>query len=126
MTGHELIDSQHKQLFDSINSLIESCEKGKGQEDLLKNLDFLNDYTIKHFFEEEQIQKTYRYPDHENHKKLHEGFKATVRDFRVKMIMQGASADLALDVQKVIGDWLVTHVKGQDIKLGAYIKANPQ
>jgi hemerythrin len=125
MTGHELIDSQHKQLFDAINSLIESCEKGKGQEDLLKNLDFLNEYTIKHFFDEEQIQKTYKYPDYENHKKLHDNFKATVREFRVKMIMKGATADLAFEIQKVIGDWLVTHVKGQDIKLGSYIKGRP-
>jgi hemerythrin len=123
MTGHELIDGQHKQLFDAVNSLIDSCEKGKGQEDLLKNLDFLNEYTIKHFFEEEQIQKACNYPDYENHKKIHEAFKAAVREFKVKMIMKGASADLVTEVRKVIGDWLGTHIKGQDVKLGAYIKA---
>jgi hemerythrin len=123
MTGHELIDGQHRQLFDSLNSLIEACEKGKGQDELLKNLDFLNEYTIKHFFDEEQLQRAGKYPDCENHKKLHDAFKTTVREFRVKMIMEGVSTDLALNVQKVIGDWLVTHIKGQDIKVGAHLKA---
>jgi hemerythrin len=95
---------------------------GKGKDELEKSLNFLNDYTIKHFFDEEQVQQKYNYPDYPNHKKLHDDFKAVVRDLKVKLIMKGASEDLVNEVRTKIGDWLVTHIKGQDIKLAAYIK----
>jgi hemerythrin len=124
-TGHEMIDSQHKQLFAAINDLLATCRMGKGKEELSKSLDFLNDYTIKHFFDEEQIQQKYKYPDYPNHKTYHEGFKATVRDLRVQLIMKGPSDELISAVRTKIGDWLVTHIKGQDIKLAAHIKAHP-
>jgi hemerythrin-like metal-binding protein len=122
-TGHELIDTQHKQLVAAVNNLIETCRLGKGKEELEKSLNFLNDYTIKHFFDEEQVQQKCNYPDYPNHKKLHDAFKLTVRDLKVKMIMKGASEDLVNEVRAKIGNWLITHIKGQDIKLGAYIKA---
>jgi hemerythrin len=121
--GEPTIDTQHKELFAAVNALIKTCEEGKGQEELKKSIDFLNNYTIKHFFEEEQIQHKYKYPDLENHHKIHEAFKKQVRDLSVKWIMGGASEALAREVREKIGEWLVVHVKGQDVKLGAHIKS---
>jgi hemerythrin len=121
-TGHELIDKQHQQLFALINDVLSGISEKKSAEDLKKSLDFLNEYTIKHFFDEEQIQKSCNYPDYENHKKYHEGFKKTVRDLSVRLIMKGHSEELAREVQTQIGDWLVTHIKGQDVKLAAFIR----
>ncbi|MDR3161580.1 MAG: hemerythrin family protein [Spirochaetaceae bacterium] len=122
-TGNEMIDSQHKQLIAALNSLLEVCRAGKGKEELAKSLDFLNEYTIKHFFEEEQLQQKYEYPDYPNHKKLHDNFKAVVRDLRVKLIMKGVSDELIAEVKASVGDWLVTHIKGQDVKIAAHIRA---
>jgi hemerythrin len=122
-TGHEMIDTQHKQLVAAVNDLIETCRLGKGAEELEKSLNFLNDYTIKHFFDEEQVQLKCHYPDYANHKKMHDNFKVTVRDLKVKMIMKGASHELIQEVREKIGSWLITHIKGQDVKIAAYIKA---
>jgi hemerythrin len=122
-TGNQLIDTQHQQLFAAINELIRTCEDGKGREELKKSLDFLTEYTIKHFFDEEHLQQHYKYPDFENHKKYHDGFKKTVRDFSVEIIMKGVSDALIRDVQTKIGDWLVTHIKGQDVKVAAHIRS---
>jgi hemerythrin-like metal-binding protein len=121
-TGHEMIDEQHKQLFAAVNGLLKACRENKGNDELTRSLNFLNDYTIKHFFDEEQVQQKYNYPDYPNHKKLHDNFKATVRDLKVRLIMKGPSEELINDVRSKIGDWLVTHIKGNDIKLGAYIQ----
>jgi hemerythrin-like metal-binding protein len=121
-TGHEFIDEQHKQLFAAINGLMKACNENRGKEELAKSLNFLNDYTIKHFFDEEKIQQKYNYPEYPQHKELHEGFKTTVRDLKVRMIMKGTSTELVDEVRSKIGDWLVTHIKGNDIKLAAYIK----
>jgi hemerythrin len=121
-TGHKLIDEQHKQLFVAINELLETCRAGKGKEELSKSLDFLTNYTIKHFFEEEQIQQKYQYPEYPNHKQYHDGFKAVIRDLTVRLIMKGASDDLIAELREKIGDWLVNHIKIHDFRLAKYIK----
>ncbi|MDR1904663.1 MAG: hemerythrin family protein [Treponema sp.] len=121
-TGIELIDNQHKELITKINILLNNCENKTTQEELTQSIDFLTEYTIKHFFDEEQLQKKYEYPDYPNHKKMHEDFKNTIRNFKVDLIMKGASDQLIDDVHKKIGGWLVNHIKGQDILLGNYIK----
>ncbi|MDR2607207.1 MAG: hemerythrin family protein [Treponema sp.] len=125
-TGNATIDEQHKQLFKAVNELIKTCDQGKGTEELKKSLDFLTNYTIQHFFDEEKIQQKYKYPDYENHRQLHEKFKKDVRDLSVKMIMKGASPELLGEVQSKIGDWLLTHIRVQDLKLAAHLKAHPQ
>jgi methyl-accepting chemotaxis protein len=121
-TGNETIDNQHRTLFDAINRLIAAMQKEEAKEELKKALDFLSDYTVKHFFDEEQIQKQAGYPDHPNHHQLHENFKATVRELGHELILKGASDNLIADVERKIGNWLVSHIKGQDIKLGAYLR----
>jgi hemerythrin len=121
-TGHEMIDSQHKQLFDAINNLLDACKEGKGVDELKKSMDFLNDYTIKHFFDEEQVQQKYQYPDFVNHKKLHDDFKKVVRDLSVQLIMKGPSEEMVNEVRTKIGSWLLNHIKVQDFKLAAYIR----
>jgi len=122
-TGEATIDEQHKNLFSAINSLIQTIEQGKSGDELKKSLDFLNDYTITHFYEEEQIQKKYQYPDYPNHRELHEGLKKVVRDLQVQFIMKGPSEELAQSIQIKVGDWLVTHIKSQDVKIGAHLRS---
>ncbi|MDR1278868.1 MAG: hemerythrin family protein, partial [Treponema sp.] len=118
-TGHEMIDEQHKQLFAAVNGLLKACRENKGNDELIQSLNFLSDYTIKHFFDEEQVQQNFHYPEYPVHKKMHDAFKATVRDMKARLIMKGPSDELINEVRAKIGNWLVTHIKGNDIKLGA-------
>jgi hemerythrin len=122
-TGHETIDSQHKQLFVAIYDLLDNCVKESTADTLKKSLDFLNSYTIKHFFDEEQIQQKCKYPDFANHKKLHDDFKIVVRDMSHQLIMKGPSTDLVEQVKEKIYGWLVSHIRIQDLKLGAHIRS---
>jgi hemerythrin len=121
-TGHEMIDDQHKQLIAALNGLLDVAET-KEAEAFKKSLDFLNDYTIKHFFEEEQLQQKYNYPDYPNHKKLHEGFKETVREMYRTYIMKGINEELVGEIKSKIGGWLVSHIKVEDVKLAAHIRS---
>jgi hemerythrin len=121
-TGNEMIDDQHKQLIAALNGLLDVAETKK-TEAFKESLDFLNDYTIKHFFEEEQLQQKYEYPDYPNHKKLHDGFKEVVRDMYRRHIMKGITDELISQIKSEIGGWLVTHIKVQDVKLAAHIRS---
>jgi hemerythrin len=120
--GNQMIDDQHKQLINALNDFLNAHAEKKSNADLKKSLDFLNDYTIKHFYEEEQLQKKHQYPDYENHKKLHEGLKKVVRDLQVQLIMKGPSDGLFNDVKAKVGDWLITHITTQDTRIGVHLK----
>ncbi|MDR1353893.1 MAG: hemerythrin family protein [Treponema sp.] len=122
LTGQKTIDDQHKNLFAAVNNLLETAESGKGEADIKKSLDFLTDYTIKHFFDEQALQQKYNYPDYQNHVKYHEEFKATVRDLSHQLILKGSSKALVDELCKKFGDWLVNHIKIQDKKFAAYIR----
>ncbi|MDR2746713.1 MAG: bacteriohemerythrin [Treponema sp.] len=121
--GNLMIDDQHKQLIDALNNFLTASAEKRSNEELKKSLNFLNDYTIKHFFEEEQLQKKYEYPDYENHKKLHDGLKKVVRDLQVQLIMKGPSEGLFDDVKNKVGDWLIAHIKSQDTRIGLHLKS---
>ena len=121
-TGNAEIDAQHKQLFIAINNLLDACTSGQGRTRLSETLDFLIDYTLKHFKDEEKLQQQCNYPDHQNHKKLHEGFKTTVEDLAKQLRESGPSVALVSKVNYSIGDWLVNHIKREDKRIAAHIR----
>ena len=123
LTGCGEMDDQHGKLFDAINELIEACEQGKGREELQKSLDFLSDYTVKHFFNEEQLLRKHGFSMFDQHRQHHEAFKATVKDFSHKAILQGFSENLVKEVQTKIGSWLIYHIKGEDFQWAKELKA---
>lgn len=41
-TGNALIDSQHRLLLDTVNTLMDACSSGKGREQIQSTLTFLN------------------------------------------------------------------------------------
>ena len=80
VTGNEMIDSQHKELIDKINKLLDSCEVGNDKVVAIKTLDYLADYTEFHFGEEEKLQESINYPAITEHKKEHDKLRQVVKD----------------------------------------------
>jgi hemerythrin len=117
-----MIDTQHKQLFQAINALLDACASGHGRDALDKTMTFLADYTAKHFGDEEKLQQQYKYPDYPNHKNLHEGFKRTVADLARQLKADGPTVALVAKVNTGVGGWLVTHIQREDKKVAAHIK----
>ncbi|GHU22539.1 hypothetical protein FACS1894164_05080 [Spirochaetia bacterium] len=122
-TGHPLIDEQHKQLFAAINAFLDTGTQGASTDRMLETLNFLNDYTIKHFFDEEQLQKKFQYPDYPRHREIHEALKANVRALMSIFIRHGTSLQLTSRVKTEVGDWLVAHIKSEDQRVAAHIRS---
>lgn len=122
-TGNAMIDSQHRQLIDAINSLLEACSQGKGRQEIERITRFLEDYTAKHFGDEEKLQKQYGYPDYVNHKKYHETFKKVVREISSELSQKGPTVVLVGKVNTSIGGWLVNHITKEDVKVAAHIRS---
>jgi hemerythrin len=123
LTGNSLIDEEHKQLFKAINDLLDACASGKGRAHLAETLKFLGDYTAKHFGDEEKLQLDSKYPDYANHKILHDGFKRVVAELSAKLQKEGATVTLVGQVNSNIGDWLVRHIKREDVKVAQHVKS---
>ncbi|MDR0986815.1 MAG: hemerythrin family protein [Ruminococcus sp.] len=122
-TGNKLIDTEHRQLFAAINGLLDACNAGQGRANVEKTVAFLEQYTAKHFSDEEELQKKASYPDYANHRNIHEGFKRHVAEIGAELNKKGPSITLVARVNSEIGDWLINHIRTQDKKLAEYIKA---
>ena len=123
-TGNQLIDSQHKEFIRRINNLLEACSLGKGRDEIFSAAQFLTEYTDKHFADEEKLQKQYAYPDRVNHKKMHEGFKKTVKEINERLEKEGSSVALVGKINSDVAGWLINHIKKQDVKVAKHIEEN--
>jgi methyl-accepting chemotaxis protein len=123
VTGVKLIDVRHIRLFETVNRLLDACDQGRGQEELTKSLAFLINYTVKHFAEEEALQQQYGYPGFREHRQIHEDFKKSVGEFEKELNSRGPSEAMLEQIKIQVGGWLVTHVKSEDSKMAAFLKA---
>lgn len=123
-TGNVAIDEQHKSLIKAINDLLDACSQGKGRVEVQKTLNFLNDYVVKHFNDEEKLQIKSKYPDYIAHKKLHEDFKKDVANIVSEFEKGGATIPLVAKVNSKIGDWLIRHIKTIDKKVAEHVNLN--
>ena len=123
LIGYDTVDAQHRKLFVMLSELIEFCMLDLSSAKLSDTIAFLVEYTVRHFEDEEALQLQYCYPDYENHKKMHEEFKVTVAEIMADYVKNGSSAALSESVNKTIVRWLVSHIMGEDKKIGEHIAA---
>jgi hemerythrin-like metal-binding protein len=120
--GVEQIDSQHKELIARVNSFYDVMSGAEKNAKVLEVLNFLESYVISHFNAEEALQVRYNYPGYTAHKKLHEEFKATVRNLR-KEIEKGFTPATQSMVGMTLTNWLLLHITKEDKALGRYIRS---
>jgi len=120
--GIELIDGQHKKLIKHLNDLSQSLESGEGPAKIATTLNFLIDYTNFHFTAEEQHMAANGYPELENHKKMHEGFKTTLNNMEEDLVEEGATQLLADSIDTLLVTWLFSHISTIDVKFGKFLK----
>ena len=122
-SGYEGVDNQHKQLVTAVNNLMEASLSGKSDRAVLETLEFLTSYAVKHFADEENLQIQYHYPDFLNHKRIHDEFKAVVGDLVQRVGKEGPTEELIEEVSSIVGAWLLNHIKGDDFRMAAFVKA---
>lgn len=119
-TGNALIDREHRELLAAANKLMDACSSGNGRGQMGETVKFLNDYVERHFADEERLQKQSGYPGYESHHAFHEKYKQTLKEITAGISDSGVSiADLA-KLNGHIG-LLVTHIRTEDKKLGAFL-----
>ena len=119
--GENKVDSQHRKLFELLSTLVGACAEGTEVEKVKETLDFLVNYTVQHFIDEEALQLLCGYPDYERHRKLHEDFKVTVGELVRQFNESGSSLELSNNLNRIVVRWLINHIQGEDKKIGKHI-----
>ncbi len=119
-TGIHIIDQQHQSLFKLINTLHEAMVKGHGHDVILNTISELFVYVEEHFETEEKIMEKYQYPLSKEYQKLHKQLAQEVLDFKAKM--QSKEAFLTVEVSRFLTEWLIHHIKGEDLKFINYLQ----
>jgi len=120
--GVEEIDSQHKELLQRFNRLLEACESGKGREELKGLMTFLDDYVIQHFRDEESIQRLRGYPDYDAHKEEHETFIVQLKRLQKEIDQEGMSVYHVAEANNLLLKWLINHISKSDMELGKFLR----
>lgn len=121
LTGNQLIDTEHKQLFAAINSMLDACSQGKGRDNLMQTVNFLNSYVQKHFGDEERLQVTSKYPNYAPHKTFHDGYRRKLMDATNALLSEGTSMRALGQVNQLAGV-LISHIRTEDRKLAQFLK----
>lgn len=122
-SGSSEIDTQHKELFKRIDSLLNAFNKGTvGRDEVSKIIQYLSEYVVFHFGNEEKYMAQYSYSSTSAHKAQHEQFVKTFGKLKERMLMEGINPQLAEDTKQLCVDWLINHIKYSDRALGMYLK----
>lgn len=119
--GNPLIDSEHRQLLETINNLLEACAIGNDKDRIKVTAYFFNDYVIKHCADEEKLQLQTGYPYYEYHKKLHDEFKKIVTSLIEELNRNEPPICFEDKINADIVSWLFNHFRTEDKKLAAHV-----
>jgi hemerythrin len=122
LTGVDLIDKQHKELFHRFDSLLAACNQGKGKDEVMRLLQFLDDYIREHFDAEEQLQLKHNYPQYGEHKAQHITFVADVDRLKKQFVSEGATLPLVIQTNQALVAWLIQHISNVDVAFARYLK----
>jgi len=114
------IDEQHKTWFDKAEKLFEAGQKRQAAEYIGELLNFLEDYTKKHFSDEEKYMLNIGYPEYAAQKQAHTAFIAQLEKIKKDFQASGGNFAVIMSANKLIIDWLTQHISNMDKKIGVF------
>ena len=110
--GISIIDKEHKELFGLINKTFYVEGHGDSKLALMKIIEQMTDYAIKHFKAEEAYMREFNYSEYHDHKKEHDGFFDKTLVYFDKVVKD--DRHVSNDLHEYLMQWLVNHIQGTD------------
>src|SRR5688572_27739742 len=105
-TGEEMIDRQHRMLFEFFNDFEDVIKNGLGKSFVENSLLFLENYIHLHFGIEEFCMHKHRCPIADKNKAAHEKFKETFNTYKNKLADNGYNDQIATELHQNIEAWI--------------------
>lgn len=119
------IDGQHREIFARFDRLLRAINEGHGREEVVKTLNFLDEYTRYHFSAEETLQQRYGYPHYEMHRSEHQHFIETLDAIFKRYVAVGAEEEVVKQTCQALLEWLIKHICVVDRDLAAFLASHP-
>ena len=124
--GIDLIDEQHKELFARVSDFVGVIRSNENWDDKLEKvketMEFMGEYVVTHFNDEEAYQEEIGYPGIEEHKRAHARFRKGINDYILSFERDGFTEDKIQEFGGRLMTWLIMHVGKMDQRIGEYIK----
>ena len=118
--GIEFIDGEHQVFFVHLDHLRAAMGRGAGSDEVLTLLIRVEVFVTNHFEHERQEMERYGYPDMEAHVAEHEAELLWLAEQRSNL--ENGSLVATVGLVNGLSRWLVEHVAGSDVRLGAWLK----
>lgn len=112
--GVELLDQQHKQIINMINSLITTSESNIESEVVSDTLDRMTKYATKHFKTEESLLKQHEYPHLAKHRKEHKEYQKQLVDLCQKVMTH--ESGVSTELLQYLMNWWTQHILETDMQ----------
>jgi hemerythrin-like metal-binding protein len=120
--GVEVLDSEHRRLFDLVRRVRSVVESEGGSLALLSALQELTDFASLHFQTEEKLMEEHDFSTAGLHRKAHERLLQELREFS-RRISRIPVSGVRASVEDFLGKWLVEHVSHGDAMLARHLKS---
>ncbi len=108
----QVIDEQHKQLFDAVHRFSDAVQRDDGPEGFADLLGFLIDYSKRHFETEEAYFVSFGYDRAATHTEQHAAFIDIVQNYKRRF--ENDQLIVAAEVLTFLEAWLAEHVTTSD------------
>lgn len=127
-TGHEDIDTQHKQLFRigrDIEQLLRIQCIGVTDQQLLDIVCGLRDFTAYHFYIEESMMNECCYPRFTEHQKFHQRCSKYIMSIDIPKLKANPQEGLKA-IKDEVQEWIMNHVLSEDLHMATAYKKYKQ
>lgn len=124
-SGIELIDKQHKKIFELANSLIIQEKFGSDAMNVPECLAFLGKYILYHFEAEEAFQSNYNYPKYRVHQAMHQVIATEFQFIMVKLTESNYNENEVTQFYQFFMTWIQNHILVEDTDFSTFFKQLP-
>jgi hemerythrin len=107
-TGIQSIDSQHKEIFNYLNSLLDAMKLGQADKVLFQIVLELEKYAIVHFQKEEFFFERFNYSAASEHIQEHRLFMQKVAS--LKSDLKSGKMVISIELLNFLKDWIDNHI----------------
>jgi hemerythrin len=120
LTGIDLVDAQHKALFEAVNMLSQAIQDGMTDDALMMQLALIAQRTIFHFHTEEELMKSDQYPGRTLHGAEHLDLILKVREIQYQSAKGQA---VTKEITRFLAEWFGRHIVSLDMDYATYTRS---
>ena len=121
--GLDAIDKQHQGLVEQMELLSDSLASNKPVQKNEETIQFLEEYTIQHFRDEELLMKGAGYTGYKRHKALHQKFIINLKHLKETTSGKKIPRHSTYMIFRELLTWLTQHILKEDKKMADFIKS---